>query len=245
VRSLGEKMSEQVKMNIDGREITAPKGTTILDAARDANILIPHLCSNEELAPYGACRLCIVEITSGNRTRLVASCIYEVEEGLEVKTDTERVLNVRNLVVQLLLSRNPEHPEIRRIADDLGVKGTSFKVEFKGCILCGQCIRACSEVVGVSAIGFKGRGSTIEVATPFDESPSDCIACGSCHYICPVQVIPMEDRDGVRRIWNTEFPLQKCKKCGKYFAPVKQLDYFKKIAKIPEDHFDVCVDCRE
>jgi NADH dehydrogenase/NADH:ubiquinone oxidoreductase subunit G len=237
-------MLEMVTFKIDGREITASPGTTILEAARDANIYIPNLCSNEELTPYGACRLCIVEITHGKRARLVASCIYEVAEGLEVKTNTGEVFRVRRFVMELLLARNPKHPALRKIADELGVKETRFEIDFKGCILCGQCVRTCREVVGVSAIGFKSRGATRKVATPFDESPGDCIACGSCSYICPVQVIPMEDKNGVRTIWKTDFPLQKCTQCGRYFAPVKQLEYFRKLVNLPEDHFKKCKNCR-
>lgn len=237
-------MAEEVKLTIDGREITAPSGSTILDAAKDVNIYIPNLCNNEDLTPYGACRLCMVEITHGKRSRVVASCIYEVAEGLDIKTKTERVLKVRQLVIELLLSRNPKHPALKKIADELGVQETRFPVDFKGCILCGQCVRTCREVVGVSAIGFKSRGHTKKVATPFDESPPDCIACGSCSYICPVQVIPMEDKNGVRNIWKTEFPLQKCTQCGRYFAPVKQLEYFRKIVNLPDDHFKKCKNCQ-
>ena len=237
-------MSDMVTFKIDGREITASPGTTILEAARDANIYIPNLCSNEELTPYGACRLCMVEITHGKRTRLVASCIYEASQGLEVKTNTERVLNVRRMVIELLLSRNPKHPTLKKIGEELGVNDTRFEIDFKGCILCGQCVRTCREVVGVSAICFKSRGHTRKVATPFDEAPADCIACGSCSYICPVQVIPMEDTNGVRTIWKTDFPLQKCTQCGRYFAPVKQLEYFRNLVNLPEDHFNKCKNCR-
>jgi len=237
-------MAETVTLNIDGREVSAPAGTTILEAAKSANILIPNLCSNEELAPYGACRLCMVEITHGKRTRLVASCIYEAADGLEVKTATERVLNVRRLVIELLLARNPYHPLLLEIAASLGVAATRFQVDFKGCILCGQCIRTCREVVGVAAIGFKGRGRTRTVSTPFEKAPPDCIACGSCSFICPVNVIPMEEKEGVRTIWKTEFALAACSKCGRPFAPQKQLDHFRKIANLPEDHFTTCLHCR-
>jgi len=237
-------MADMVKLTIDGREVEAPRGTTILEAAKDANIYIPNLCSNEELAPYGSCRMCMVEITHKKRTRLVVSCIHEVSEGLEVDTRSERALGVRRLVMHLLLQRNPTHPELRRLAAELGIEKTVFDVHYKGCIMCGQCVRVCREVVGVSAIGFKFRGHTREVATPFDESPGDCIACGSCHYICPVNFIPMEEHEGVRRIWKTDFPMAKCTKCGRYFAPVKQLEHFRKIANLPEDHFDTCIDCR-
>jgi len=238
-------MSEMVTLNIDGREVKAKAGTTVMAAAREVNILIPNLCNNDELNPYGACRLCVVEITHGKRTRIVASCIYEVAEGLTVKTDTERVRNVRRLVIELLLSRNPNHPKLLNIAEGLGVKKSRFPEEFKGCILCGQCIRTCREVVGVSAIGFEGRGVTRKVTTPFNEAPPDCIACGSCAYICPVNVIPLKEKDGVRTIWKTDFPLQKCEKCGRDIAPVKQLEYFSRITDQPLDHFTkTCVHCR-
>jgi bidirectional [NiFe] hydrogenase diaphorase subunit len=237
-------MAEMVTLTIDGLKIHASAGTTILEAATDANIYIPHLCSNEELSPYGACRLCVVEIIQGERARLVASCIFEVTDGLEVKTNTERVLNVRRLVIELLLSRNNKHPALRKIADELGVKETRFPVEQKGCILCGQCVRTCREVVGVSAIGFSGRGITRKIATPFMESPPDCIACGSCVYVCPVQVIPMKEENGVRTIMKYDYPMQKCRKCGQYFAPKKQLEYFSKITNLPLEHFETCVGCR-
>lgn len=237
-------MSDTVHITIDGRVIETPAGTTILEAAKSVNILIPNLCSNEELTPYGACRLCLVEIIHRGRSRLVASCIYEVSEGLEVRTATERVLNVRRLVIELLLTRNPYHPVLLDIAADLGVSSSRFEPDVKGCILCGQCVRTCREVVGVAAIGFKGRGTTRAVATPFDKAPPDCIACGSCAYVCPVDVILLEQKEGVRTIWNTDFEMARCSQCGRYFAPIKQLEYFKKKAGLPDDYFSVCPQCR-
>ncbi len=237
-------MSEIVNLTIDGREITAPKGTTIIEAARSANIQIPHLCHNEELHPYGACRLCLVEISHKKRTRIVASCIYEVDDGLSVQTETKRVLDVRKMVIELMLIRNPEHPVLNNIAQNLGIKSSRFDVEPKGCILCGMCVRVCREVVGVSAIGFKSRGFSKEVATPFDDSPADCIACGSCAYVCPVDYIPMEEKKDVRTIWNTDFELQKCNECGRVIAPVKQLEYFKKRASLSDKQFEKCLHCR-
>jgi NADH dehydrogenase/NADH:ubiquinone oxidoreductase subunit G len=237
-------MSETVTLTINGQKVTAPKETTVLEAARSANIYIPALCYNEELEPYAACRLCVVEVTHGKRNRVVTSCVYHVAEGIDVQTDTERVKNIRRLVIELLLARNPKHHRLLEIAEDLGVEKTRFPVDVKGCILCGQCIRTCREVVGVSAIGYEGRGCDRKVATPFEEAPPDCIACGSCHYICPVDVIPMKDENGVRTIWNTEFPLEQCEVCGKYIAPKIQIEHFKKIADVPDDYFKKCKDCR-
>jgi NADH dehydrogenase/NADH:ubiquinone oxidoreductase subunit G len=237
-------MSDTVTLTIDGRQVSAPAGTTIMAAARSLNILIPGLCSNEELNPYGSCRLCMVEITHHKRVRLVASCIYEIAEGLEVKTDTERVLNVRRLVLELLLARNPYHPRLKAMAKDMGIDSTRFQQDYKGCILCGQCVRTCREVAGVSALGFKGRGKNRTVTTPFDKAPEACIACGSCAYICPMNFIPLEEKDNVRTIWKTKFPMKVCKKCGRPFAPEKQLEHFRKIANLPDDHFDICTHCR-
>jgi NADH dehydrogenase/NADH:ubiquinone oxidoreductase subunit G len=238
-------MSDMVTLKIDNREVKALAGTTVMEAAREANIHIPNLCSNPELEPYGACRMCMVEITHGKRTRLVASCIYEVAEGLTVKTDTDRANNVRRLVIELMLSRNPKHPALLQLAEQLGVEKSRFDVDVKGCILCGQCVRTCREVVGVSAIGFEGRGTIRKVATPFNESPAECIACGSCAYVCPVDVIPLKEKDGVRTIWQTDFPLLKCQGCGRYIAPKRQLEHFAKLTdQTLDDLTKSCVHCR-
>jgi len=237
-------MAEQVTLTIDGREITVPDDVTVLDAAKSANIQIPNLCHNDELKPYGSCRLCMVEATKGKRTRMVASCIYSVADGLEVKTNTDKVNNVRKLVVELLMARNPFHHTVKELAESLGIEKTNFKIKDQGCILCGSCVRVCREVVGVSAINFKGRGHERIVTTPFDEAPPDCIACGSCAYICPVDVIPLKEADGIRKIWNTEFLLRKCKECGRYVAPEKQIEYVCKTTNLPDEHFDTCLHCR-
>ncbi len=237
-------MSEKITLTINGREISAEPGTTLLRAAQSANIYIPTLCDSEELHPYGSCRLCMVEITQKKRTRMVASCIYEVADGLDVQTETQKVANVRQLVIELLLTRNPYSSKLKEIAERLDVEKSRFEDDQKGCILCGQCVRVCREVVGVSAIGYKSRGYTREVATPFDGPAEDCIACGSCSYICPVDVIPLKEKDGIRTIWKTEFPMQACKECGREFAPIKQLEYFRKAYNLPENQFDTCIHCR-
>ncbi len=242
-----------VKLTINGRKITAEEGTTILYAARDNNIYIPTLCENEAVAPYGACRLCLVEIkTAKGRERLVTSCIYQVEEGLAVQTDTERIQRIRKMLLELLLARCPESQVIKDLAEKVGVTKTRF-VKQKGnndCILCANCARTCEEVVGVAAISLARRGVDRELTTPFNEDFTEaCIGCGSCAYSCPTGAITMEDKRGTRRIkWphnKMEFKLKKCSVCGQYWAPEKQIEYIAKTSGTPLSDYDACPDCRE
>lgn len=238
-----------ITLNVDGRELKAEKGQTILQVARENGIDIPTLCYHEALEPYGACRLCIVEISKGGRSRIVASCLYPVEEGLEVKTSSPRVLSNRRMILELLLARCSKNKVIQELASQMGIEQSSFKPEYledNDCIVCGLCVRACEQVVGVSAISLVNRGITKEVAPPFLESATACIGCGSCYYICPTGAIKMEDKGDIRLIhnWKVEFKLKKCKVCGNYWAPETQLDYIKKKWHLPEDFFDICPNCK-
>jgi NADH dehydrogenase/NADH:ubiquinone oxidoreductase subunit G len=238
-----------VTLTIDGRQVQAETGATILKVAQDNNIYIPTLCFNEAVKPYGACRLCLVEITRKGRERLVASCLYEVEEGLQVKTNSERISSNRQMIMELLLARCPNNKEVQNLARQLGVEKTDFKLEDNNCVLCALCVRVCQEVVGVSAISLVGRGTGREMATPFYEPSDVCIGCGSCAYVCPVAAIKFEDISDTRYIYwpnnKTEFKLKKCKTCGKYWAPEKQLDYIIKKVDLASDAFDNCPDCRD
>ena len=238
-----------VILTINGREIQAEKGTMILDVARGNNIYIPSLCTNEAVAPYGACRLCLVETKRNGRERLVASCLYPVEEGLIVNTDSERITNVRRMLMELLLARCPNNKPIQDLASRLGVEKTSFKLEDNQCMLCALCVRVCQEVVGVSAISLVNRGVNREMATPFYEHSEACIACNSCAYVCPVDAIKTEDVGDARIISmphnRMEFKLKKCKTCGKYWAPEKQLEYIVEKWNLEPGIFDTCPDCRD
>ena len=240
-----------ITLTIDGREIRAEEGTTILDVARDNNIYIPALCSNEAVKPYGACRLCLVEIVTRGKGRLVTSCLYLVEEGLIVKTNSERIMNNRRMIMELLLARCPNSSVIQDLARQLGVDKTPFKLENEECILCGLCVRACEEIVGVSAISLVNRGVNREVATPFYDNSDACIGCGSCAYVCPVGAIKLEDIGDTRtitlpnpKVQKVEFKLKKCKICNNYWAPEKQLDYIAKQSHLPPEVFDTCPNCR-
>jgi len=238
-----------VTLTIDGREVQAEEGAIILEVARAHNIYIPALCYHEEVAPYGACRLCMVEIATNGKERLVASCLYPVEEGLMVKTNTERVMNNRRMIMELLLARCPHSEVIQELASKLGVDKTPFKLEDEKCILCALCTRVCQEVVGVSAISLVNRGVDRQMTTPFNDFSEACIGCGSCAYVCPTGAISMEDIGDTRIIdmpqVKMEFKLRKCNKCGKYWAPERQLEYIAKIAGLAPEIFDVCPDCRQ
>jgi bidirectional [NiFe] hydrogenase diaphorase subunit len=239
-----------VTLTINGRAIQAQEETTILEAARANNIEIPALCYHESVSAYGACRLCLVEITKGRRVRLVASCLYLVEEGLEVQTDTEEISNIRRMIVEMLLERCPDSEAIRDMAHQLGVKHlppagprTSDK-----CVLCALCARACQEVVGVCAISLVARGVNRELATPFYDASEVCIGCGSCAYICPTGAISCEDVGDKRVIqWPTskmEFKLTPCRICGDYYIPEKQIQYLAEKSHTPAEELDVCPNCR-
>jgi bidirectional [NiFe] hydrogenase diaphorase subunit len=241
-----------VTVTIDGRELKAEEGKMVLEVARENGIDIPALCHHEEVGPYGACRLCMVEITTRRgRQRLVTSCLYPVEDGLVVKTDTERVVNVRRMMIELLLARCPDSEVIQDWARRLGVSGGRFRSEEDNhkCILCALCNRVCREVVGVSAISLANRGVERRMTTPFNDFSEACIGCGSCAYVCPTGAITVEDVGDTRTVTmphvTMEFKLKKCARCGKYWAPERQIAHIARISGLSPEDFEVCPDCRD
>lgn len=171
-------------------------GKTILEVAHEEGIKIPTLCYHKELTPYGACRLCLVEIVGGGRPGLQAACTYKVSDGLMVKTDTERVVRARNIVFELLLARSPSSEKIRHLAEKYGVTETRITLKERGnCILCGMCVRVCAEVSKRHAQSFSGRGSQRTVMSPFGKISDRCIGCGACSYLCPTEDIKIEQVD--------------------------------------------------
>jgi bidirectional [NiFe] hydrogenase diaphorase subunit len=236
-----------VNFIIDGKKVEADPGATILQVAREYGIVIPTLCSHDSLEPSGACRLCVVEIKKGTRTRIVTSCLYQAEEGLTVDTKSERVMNVRRLVLELLLARNPEVQLLKELAQEMGVAPQPRFVPDtdKGkCILCRMCVAVCEKVVGVSAIGFSYRGSEKAVGVPFREDSEVCIGCGACAYVCPTGHIEMETTQDTRTIWGRTFAMSACKTCSRYFAPEDQLKYISGKTGVPMEELSVCTSCR-
>ncbi len=238
---------ERVRFTIDGVQVEGVKGETILQTARRYGIFIPALCYHEEVKPYSACRLCLVEVKKGKRKRLVTSCDYPVAEGIEVVTSNETIDRCRRVVLQLLMARCPNLPKLRELAEKLGVEEQPRFVKANDdCILCGLCVRACDEIVGVSAIGFEGRGFTRRVCTPFDEESPQCIVCGACSAICPVDVIPIYEEDGYRVMprWNKKSRLIPCPVCGRPYLTEDQLRFLKEKTGLDEEKLTICPDCR-
>ncbi|MBE0480593.1 MAG: (2Fe-2S)-binding protein [Dehalococcoidia bacterium] len=199
---------KQVNMKIDGVEVAVEAGATVLQAAKQAGIKIPTLCHDDRLSPFGACRLCSVEIARGNMSRIVASCVYPVEEGLVVNTQTEKVNKIRKVIMELLQARSPGLKE--ELADRYGVDKTKLEREPTFCILCGLCVRYCAEVKKANAVGFIGRGTDRQVVFFPEIALRTCPTCKECFSICPTGIIPSDLVVAVPRFtsYPTVFPVR-------------------------------------
>lgn len=205
--------NNKIKLKIDGIEIEAEKNSTILETALDNGIFIPNLCSSRELKPWGACRLCMVENDEG---RLITACENLVEEGMVISTETPSILKVRKSAIKLLIANHEmdcltcakdgdcrlqemaaymdvDRDDLegfrRRIFDiDLDESNPFFIRDLKKCIVCGMCVRVCSDVVGANAIDFGFRGYDTKIIASYDKPilQSSCISCGECVVACPV-----------------------------------------------------------
>ena len=182
-------MSE-IKLVINGQDVSVKQGSTILDAAWSIGINIPTLCHHDQLAPYGACRLCTVEIIKGSRSRLVTSCAYQVEDGLVVETESESVIKGRKLILEMLWARAPGVQVIREYALKYGADLNKFESEPTNCILCGLCVRYCAEVKKSNAIGFVSRGTERTIMFYPEIASQECPDCGECYNICPTGILP-------------------------------------------------------
>jgi len=235
-----------ITFTIDGKSVTAREQDNILDVAQDNDIFVPALCHHRAVRSYGACRLCLVEVNSGTRTRVVAACSYRVEQGISVDTQAPTAVQARNVVMEMLLARCPDSKAVRDLATKMGVAETRFPKQEKDCILCGLCVQVCAEKLGLATLSFVGRGSQRRVMVPFGQQSQDCIGCGACAAVCPTGAIKVHDQGEQRTLstWNTNLPRVQCSKCGKHFGTVRQCDSVTKKTALGIDASQLCPDCR-
>ena len=192
-----------VTVNIDGKKIEVLEDTTILKAAEAAGIWIPSMCYSDLLEPYGVCRLCSVEIVRGKRSRIVTSCNYPVREGLTVNTNSDKVKWIRKILMELMYSRWPNVPVVKEMAEKLEITKPRFvslerDESENACILCGNCVNICRDVVKASVLSFEGIGIERKVVLPFNEKSEECITCGACAYVCPTGHIKIKTLENER-----------------------------------------------
>lgn len=229
----------QVIVTINGRRIKTEMGKTILEVAKENGIYIPTLCYEPRLKPYGACRVCLVEVEGAKG--LLPACATEVTDGMEIATDTVTLYEIRKTIVELLLSNHPPDClvcesagscELQDLAYRLGIEEVRFKgeqYEYKvedfnplierdhsKCILCGRCVRICEEVQGIKVYDFINRGFETVVTTPFDRSltETECEFCGQCVSTCPTGALIDRQRKFKGRIWETAKVRSICPYCG-------------------------------
>ena len=185
-------MKQHVTLTIDGAQLSAPKGTSVLDAAIEYGVCIPHLCHVPYLSDIGACRLCIVEHVKNGRSQVTTSCTLHVQEDMVIRSNTEKIKKLRRNIAELLVAQAPNSRAIQDIAVRCGVKEVRYPFRNSNCVLCGRCVRACSELWQANAIGFVGRGKDRHVDFPFGVRPAFCKSCGACVQLCPMSITPCD-----------------------------------------------------
>jgi predicted molibdopterin-dependent oxidoreductase YjgC len=229
-----------VDITIDGRPCSVPAGTTILEAAKSLGIEIPNFCYDRDLVTAGACRICVVEVEQIKKN-FPAACAQPVGPGMVIHTNSPAVREARRTILELIIANHPldcltceanGKCKLQQYCYEYGVKDTPYEGECRQhtidgsspfierdmdkCILCGKCVRVCSEVQGVSAIGYIDRGFDTKIGTLFDGKlvDSPCESCGQCIYMCPVGALTAKPSHGLGRDYEVEKVTTTCPYCG-------------------------------
>lgn len=227
-----------ITITINKKQYEVSEGKTILEVCREVGIAIPTLCYDDRLEPHAACRLCVVEIEG--RRNLMTACSTKVEQGMVIETHSEKVIRARRDILDLMISNHPldcltckksGNCSLQNYCYEYGITDGSFKGAKKNypiddsnhfyisdqnkCILCGKCVRVCSELQGTNAIGLSDRGFITKVTTPFDEGlgKSKCVSCGNCVSACPVGALEPKSKEAFR-LWETKKIRTTCSYCG-------------------------------
>ena len=208
-----------IPITINDQQLKVPDDLSVLEAIREQGIYIPTLCYHEALQPVGSCRLCLVEIEENGRKRTAASCVTPLAKEMIIRTDTDKIRRIRRILIELLLARCPGLKILEKMAIQMGVSEIRFAEENDDCFLCGQCVRACTEIVGVSAIGFSDRGVNNKIGAPFLKASNVCISCGTCTTICPAGTFHLEKVDNLVSLhrFSNAYRQEKCRICVEHF----------------------------
>lgn len=200
-------MSATVSLRIDGAEVRVPAGTSVLDAAMECGVCIPHLCHLQGVTPSGVCRLCIVEVAQGGSSHVTTSCTLEAAEGMVVRAHSERIVRTRRNLAEMLVAEAPNSRAVQDVAARCGVTSVRYPFRRESCVLCGRCARVCREVWQAEALGTVGRGETLRVGLAFGTRPDTCKRCNACITVCPMTITPCDGpmRPGEERL---------CAKCA-------------------------------
>lgn len=208
-------------VELNGKKVEVERDTIIIDLLKKHGIWIPTLCYHPALPPYGACRICLVEIVKKGWSQLVTSCSYPLRDDITILTHSERATKARNGIMQLLLARSPGNPLLVEMAGKMGIEPVSpypkVTESQRDCILCGLCVHVCEKVIGASAISFADRGVNRTVAAPFRAASEDCIGCGACAMVCPMGTIKLRISENSIEIspFKNKVVLRRCRECGR------------------------------
>ena len=232
-----------MKIIIDEKDVEVFAGDTILTAAKRAGIYIPTLCHNEAFDGQGRCRLCLVEVDNQGMKKVVTACTYPVVKEITVKTSTPQIIKMRKNVIMLLYKRASGSKLMQDMFREYGCEDNQLQENpEEKCILCNLCVLAC-EKMGSSAISLIMRGTDKKVATPYNEAAEECIGCGACAEVCPTDAIELVEKVGTRTIWNKQFKLVNCQRCGTPFATEEQLAFIQAKGK-DNEMLSYCENCR-